>query len=132
MTGRTNPFPEIEQLFEQFPQIGTTFAGRVPVDLIDAGDELLVYADLPGRDPNSITVQLEDDRHLQIEADPLESDTTGRYVTRERTTEAVSRTVTLPAAIDEARTEANYEQGVLTVHLPKHTGDSKRANIPVN
>lgn len=132
MTDRRDPFGEIEQLFEQFSQLGDPLGGRLPVDVLDAGEKLLVVADLPGRDPDSITVKLDDNRTLQIEAGEQQSDMEGRYVTRERTQQATSRTVGLPAAVDESGTEADYDRGVLTIHLPKLSGDSDGTDIPVN
>lgn len=132
MTDRRDPFGEIEQLFEQFSQLGDPLGGRLPVDVLDAGEKLLVVADLPGRDPDSITVKLDDNRTLQIEAGEQQSDMEGRYVTRERTQQATSRTVGLPAAVDESGTEADYDRGVLTINLPKLSGDSDGTDIPVN
>lgn len=132
MTDRPDPFNEIEQLFDQFSQFSAPLGERVPVDVIDTEDTLIVHADLPGRDPDSITVQLEDNRNLHIETEPPESTPEGRYITRERERESVSRSVTLPAAVDESATDADYERGVLTVYLPKMTGDSDGTDIPVS
>lgn len=132
MTDRPDPFAEIEQLFDQFSQFSEPLGGRVPVDVLDTGDDLHVHVDLPGRDPESISVQLTDNRKLEIEAQPAETTTDGRYVTREREREPVSRAVSLPAAVDESETEANYDRGVLTIRLPKLSGDSDSTDIPVN
>ncbi|MFT4947582.1 MAG: HSP20 family protein, partial [Natronomonas sp.] len=107
-------------------------ADRLPVDVIDADDEILVKADLPGRDPSSISVQLEDSRTVHIEVGDGTTAGDGRFVVRERTREGRSRSVTLPAAVDESETDAEYDRGVLTVHLPKLSGDSEGTDIPVN
>jgi len=132
MTERTDPFGEIEQLFEQFSQLGDPLGTDLPVDLVDVGDELLVHADLPGRDPEDISVQLAESRTLEIEAEPADADTEGRYVMRERSREPVSRSISLPAAVDEAETTANYDGGVLTVRLQKLQGEGDETDIPVN
>jgi len=132
MTARDNPFGEIEQLFEEFTQLGDPLGGRVPVDVVDAGEEIIVYADLPGRDPGTISVQLTESRTLSIDAPREEISADGRYVKRERTRDSVSRSVQLPAAVDDEETEANYDQGVLAIHLPKLQGDSDGTDIPVN
>jgi HSP20 family protein len=132
MTDRTDPFSEIEELFDQFSQLGGPLADRLPVDVIDADDEILVKADLPGRDPSSISVQLEDSRTVRIEVGDGTTAGDGRFVVRERTREGRSRSVTLPAAVDESETDAEYDRGVLTVHLPKLSGDSEGTDIPVN
>jgi len=126
------PFDEIEQLFEQLSTLGDPLTHPIAVDVVDAGETILVEADLPGRDPETIDVQLEDSRRLRIEVPPVEDSAEGRYVTRERPRERLRRTVSLPAAVDESATEANYERGVLTVRLPKRTSDGDETSIPVS
>ena len=132
MTERTDPFGEIEQLFEQFSQLGGPLGGDIAVDLLDADDEIIVHADLPGRDPDNVSVQLTENQQLKIEAGQEETSTGGRYVVRERNLEPASRSISLPAAVDETETEASYDRGVLTVRLQKLTGDGDGTDIPVN
>lgn len=125
------------------PDLGRlTGGGSVPVDVADRGDELVVTADLPGYRPADVEVTLRGDR-LQIAAEREEesetSEGTGddagedeagtgseagpdsgvRYVRKERRHESVSRSVTLPEAVDAGATEAEFQNGVLTVTLPK-------------
>ncbi|MXR51462.1 Hsp20 family protein [Halovenus sp. WSH3] len=127
-----DPFSEIEELFDQFAQLGEPLAGRFELDVIDADSEILVKADLPGRDPSALSVQLEENRTLRIEVPEGETSEDGRFVVRERTRESGSRSVTLPAAVDESETEASYDRGVLTVRLPKLSGDGDETEIQVN
>ena len=109
-------------------------AGTVPTDVVDDGDSFLVHAELPGYDSDDIDVQLAEGRTLTVSAEHSEtSETTdGRYVQRERRQQSLSRTVTLPEAVTESETTASYEDGVLTVTLPKATGDEDGTSIPVN
>jgi HSP20 family protein len=122
MSGRDDPFSEIEELFDQFTDFGTTLSAEIPVDVLDRDDEVVVLADLPGRDAEAIQVRLEDERSLHIEAPAPAADLEGRYVVRGRPRSAVSRSVRLPAPVDDGETDANYDQGVLTVHLGKPSG----------
>ena len=131
MGERKDPFGELEQLFDQLTEFGGAFTVDLPVDIIDREDELVVLADLPGRDPDSIDVALQNERGLRIEADEPADETDGRYITRERSREAVSRTVRLPSAVDDDETEASYEDGVLSVRLAKPTAESESTEIPV-
>jgi len=131
MTDRPEPFSEIEQLVDEFVQFGSPIGREMAVDVIDADDEIVVAADLPGREPDDIDVQLADNRKLHVEAGALATEHDGRYVTRERPTDAVERTVRLPAAVDEEGTEASYDRGVLTVWLTKLTGSGDGTEIPV-
>ncbi|MFC6722216.1 Hsp20/alpha crystallin family protein [Halobacteriaceae archaeon SHR40] len=132
MPERTDPFGEIEKVFEQFSELGGPLAGDVPVDVVDTGDEIVVHADLPGRNPDHISVQLTENETLEIEAQRDEHTAEGRYVTRERSQEQASRSVSLPAAVDEGETEASYDRGVLTVRLQKLRGEAEGTDIPVN
>jgi HSP20 family protein len=131
MTARDDPFGEIEELFDQFTEFGSALSGEVPVDVLDRDDEVVVLADLPGRDPDSIEVRLENERSLELEAPAPTDEMEGRYVVRGRPRSDVSRSVHLPAPVDENATEARYEQGVLTVRLGKPTGGDG-TEIPVN
>ena len=132
MSDRPNPFSEIEQLIDEFTQFGSPLDRSVAVDVIDADDDIVVVADLPGRESEEISVQLADNRTLHVAAGTLATDREGRYVTRERATDAVERTIQLPAAVDEEGTEASYDRGVLTVRLHKLTGSGDGTEIPVN
>ena len=131
MDGTDDPFAEIEELVEQLTDFGATLSGETPVDVLDTDEAVVVHADLPGRDPDTLQVQLQDDNTLRIEATPREEESEGRYVVRERHRDAVSRDVRLPAAVDEGATEASYEAGVLTVRLGKPS-ESDGTDIPVN
>lgn len=131
MTDDNDPFAEIEQLFEQFTDVGTSFGNEIPVDVIDGDDELLVRADLPGRDAETIDVQLRDNRQLRIEGGPPVDEASGQYRRRERTGDSVERVIRLPEVVDESATEASYDRGVLTVRLPKPDEDGPGTEIPV-
>ena len=131
MSDRDDPLAEIEALFDQFTDFGATMSADTPVDILDRDNEVVVLADLPGRETGEIQVQLKDERSLQIEAPAPTAETEGQYVVRGRPRTAVSRSVRLPAAVDESDTEANYDQGVLTVRLGKPSG-GEGTNIEVN
>jgi HSP20 family protein len=133
MSDRTDPFEDVEELFDQLTQFGTTAGSDVPVDVKDEGDAFVVAADLPGYDTENIDVQLEDEYTLSITATRADSGTVGtdEYVRQERHTEQVGRTLTLPAAVDADATEASHENGVLTVRLGKATAEGDGTDIEV-
>jgi len=128
---RDDPFREIEELFDQVTQL-TGGVGDPPVDIVEDESELVVVVDLPGRTAEGIDVHLEDGQVLHVDTPEREAELSGRYVTRERSRDGVSRSVRLPAAVDEAETTASYDAGVLTVRLGKLTGDGDGTDIPVN
>ena len=122
---------EIETLLEQFTQLSGDPSPEIPVDVVDADDELVVDADLPDRTAEEIDVTLRDGRELVIEAGARTASRDGRYVSRERATGALRRTVRLPEPVEEAETEAGYERGVLTVRMPTKTEGPEGTDIPV-
>ena len=141
MPGRRDPFKEIEELFEQlndgFADVGRDLGeefggGGIHVDVADADDEIVVTADVPGFDPEDIDVAVTD-RKLRIAAEETEAEDEDavKYYRRERSRRSVSRTVSLPADVKETEADASYENGVLTVTLPK-AGDDGGIDIQVS
>ena len=130
-----DPLAEIERAFDMLGDQFDISAGSVPTDIVDEGDSFVVRADLPGYDSEDIDVQLVERRKLTISADHSEESELhdGSYVQRERRQQSASRTVHLPEAVEESDTAANYEDGVLSVTLPKVTAeDEDGTDIPVN
>lgn len=133
-----NPFDEIERMFDRMSRQFETFdedlfEGSVAVDVEDVGDSYVVTADLPGYSRDDINVEIAG-RTLTVSADYDEADETGeegRYIRRERQRRSTSRSVRLPEEVDEAKAEAEYNNGVLTVTLSKLT-DSAGRDIPIN
>lgn len=136
MTPRSNPFEEIERLFEnmsrQFEEASWSWGDREPfarlstgfetmaVDVVDHDDEFVVTVDLPGFDRDEVDVRVIDHR-LTIEADHDEEteDSDETYLRQERRHRELSRTITLPDAVDEDAVRARMHNGVLTVTCPK-------------
>ena len=128
---RRNPFEELEDLFDrlstQFEDVsgrdGLPVPGKVGVDLVDRGETFVVTVDLPGYETDDVDLRLVDD-HLRLEAsrDEATEFEEGDYIRRERTQHTVNRRIRLPEPVDEGAIEANYNNGVLTVHLPKRDG----------
>jgi HSP20 family protein len=141
---RRNPFRELEELFERMSRdvdgVGIEAlgagAGAVAVDVAETDAEFVVTADLPGYDREDIDVTL-DDRELTVAAErDRESTERGeaddrRFLRRERSHSAVSRTVYVPEAVDAENVTATYRNGVLTVTLPKAEAGDEGHQIDV-
>ncbi|SNY53621.1 Hsp20/alpha crystallin family protein [Paractinoplanes atraurantiacus] len=117
MLMRTDPFREIDRVFEQF--VGTS--GRPAVMHVDAerdGDWFYVYFDLPGVDPDSIDLTVEQNV-LQVRAERLRTRRDGvESVISERPMGVFSRQLFLGDTLDTDKLEATYDNGVLTLRIP--------------
>jgi HSP20 family protein len=142
---RHTPFDDIEQFFSRGPFGGDRAWGSdrrmADVDIAEYDDEFVVVADLPGYDREDIdiraadgrlTITAERDQTMRDDGEAEESDT-GRYLRRERRHESVTRTIDLPSSVVETEASATYQNGVLTVTLPKVTDDEDEGHrIDVN
>jgi HSP20 family protein len=113
---------EVDGLNRMF---GTVFAGSgawVPVvDVYETPTkDLVVKADLPGLKREAIKVTFENDV-LTIEGDrPVSADVAqDAYQRVERGSGSFRRSFTLPQTVDGGRVSAAYQDGVLTVTLPR-------------
>ena len=128
-----DPFAQLERVIDQLAGAGAEDVG-IPVDVVEDGETVEVTADLPGYEREDIDVRLRDGTQLEISAERStdREETQGRVHRRERRHEAVSRSLTLPAAVTAGETQASYASGVLTVRLPKVSRDDAGRDIPVN
>lgn len=90
-------------------------------DIRDAGDSFLLEADLPGFNKEDISLDLKDGI-LTIQAvhqdSSEEKDDKGSYIRRERRYGSFQRSFDV-TGIDESGITAAYQNGVLTLTLPK-------------
>jgi HSP20 family protein len=145
---RINPFDEIERMFERMnrqfnelseggAQLPATTGGpqAVSMDVAEQDEEYVVTADLPGYEKEDIDLSISD-RTLRVGVDREEStdesDEDGTYIRRERRRQSVSRTITLPEEVDEEEASAAYNNGVLTVTLPKRDRSDGSRSIDIN
>ncbi len=90
------------------------------VDMYETNDHLVVKASVPGVKPENLDVTIQGET-LTIKGETKEEreDQQGRYHYRERRQGAFSRTLTLPFPIQSDKAEATFENGVVTLTLPK-------------
>lgn len=129
---RGSPFDELERLLDKMNDARERAGGGLAVDVRDDDEQFVVTADLPGFEKEDIDVEVRD-RTLRIDARHEEEFGTDEsdFVRRERSKRSLSRSVSLPEDVDEEGASASFENGVLTVELPKaHTSEeSTRVDI---
>lgn len=95
---------------------------RMPLDVIENDDEFVVKADVAGIDPEDIEITYTDN-NLSIKGEMIEEreekEEEGRYHLRERRYGTFSRTISMPGSVDVDSIQAETENGVLKIHLPK-------------
>jgi HSP20 family protein len=97
-------------------------APAVPIDVEETGDAYMVTASLPGWKPEDVNVSIQD-QTLTISgeyksAEPAEQ-SAKTYHLRERAFASFSRSVTFALPVDADQAQAAYENGILTLTLPK-------------
>jgi HSP20 family protein len=110
-----------EDSFVSTPQARGSGAGAVPLDVMETDEAVVVKASLPGVKSDDVEVSVHHNT-LAITGEVRGEEETGeqgRFHHRERWYGRFSRQVTLPADVDTNACEARFEDGVLTVRLPK-------------
>lgn len=118
---RFDPFRDFDRMTEQLLGVpsGSARAPRfMPMDLYRSGDHYVLHADLPGVDPGSVDVGVENGV-LTIKAQRSERTEDGvQWIASERFTGTFLRQLSLGDDIDTDNISATYANGVLTVTLP--------------
>ncbi|MDT0164664.1 Hsp20/alpha crystallin family protein [Actinotalea sp. AC32] len=121
MATRFDPFTDTARWMDQLlgtAREATASAPVMPIDLYRSGDHYVMHVDLPGVDPGSIDVNV-DDRVLTIRAQRSgrgESDV--QWLARERTTGTYVRQLTVGRGLALDAIDATYTDGVLTLSIP--------------
>ncbi|MCB7136388.1 Hsp20/alpha crystallin family protein [Cellulosimicrobium marinum] len=93
-------------------------SGAMPLDLFRAGDHYVLTIDLPGVDPGTIDVSVED-RTLTVRAERSpRTDSEVQWLARERPSGTFARQLTVGRGLALDRITASYEDGVLTLTVP--------------
>lgn len=138
---RWEPFGDLRRMEDTMNRLWRGFWGSpvdgdghwtLPLDVVDRGDRFLVHASLPGVKPGDARVSIEDGvLTIRAHSEERTEDRREEYVLRERRYGSSSRSIRLPRSVDADRVEATYENGVLTVALPK-TEASRGREVKVN
>lgn len=101
---------------------------RALMDVVDKGDRFEIKVDMPGVKKEDIEVSVEGARvMLRAEVRSMREEREGeRVLHTERTMAMYARSFELPAEVSEAGAEARYEDGVLTLMLPKRAPQTSK------
>lgn len=118
---RFDPFGDFDALTRGLwaPEVGSSRSPRfMPMDLCKIGDHYVLTTDLPGVDPGSVDVDV-DNGTLTISARrTARSDDSAQWLANERFFGSYRRQLSLGDGVDASSISATYENGVLTVTIP--------------
>jgi HSP20 family protein len=103
------------------------------LDVSESDDSLKIQASLPGLNPDDVDISIHDGV-LTIKGETQEETETeeeGKYYLRERRHGAFQRAIRLPVEVNADAAEAVFENGILTLTLPK-AEEAKPKRITVN
>ena len=118
MMGRLmeNAFISPDQWFDEYGM-------RMPaIDVSENDDAYVVRAELPGWKPENIEITCEGNTVSlkgQLENEDQQNDGSTRWHHREMRRTSFERSITLPAEVEADKATADFENGVLTLRLPK-------------
>jgi HSP20 family protein len=117
---------EMNRLFEQAFEGGSLGPWQsstnwgLALDVAEKDDAFLVTASVPGLKPDDLDITITDNV-LTIKGETKSDETIEeeQYHLRERRFGSFGRSISLPVTVDADNVEANYEDGILTLTLPK-------------
>ncbi|GIV66564.1 MAG: Hsp20/alpha crystallin family protein [Chloroflexota bacterium] len=125
-----DPFREMATLRSMVDQVFDNMLTRqiegwrgyewMALDMYQTNDEVVVKAVLPGVKPEDIHVTVVNGMLTirgEVKEEKVSEDAT--YHIRERRSGVISRSVQLPVAVNVENAKAEYENGILTLILPK-------------
>jgi len=129
---RWEPFREMttlrnamDRLFEEsfvrpsrlWPEVGV---GELAVDMYQTANDVVVKAALPGLKPEEVDISITGDI-LTIKGEHKEEQEVKQedYFYKEHRYGGISRSVAIPVQVKSDKAEATFENGVLTLTLPK-------------
>ena len=121
------PFGEIDRFFDNFPNGAFTNVARdMAVDLYEDENNVVAEMSLPGINPDDIDIAIEGD-YLRISGtrEEKEEKKDKHFYSKEIRHGSFERVLNLPEAVNENEVEAEYENGVLKVTMPKMKEENK-------
>ena len=127
---------EIDRLFDNFlsERMGSSddLSDGIPaIDVEETEQEFLITSEIPGMQKKDIKISFENN-YLNLSGEKKASNETKdrNFYRKERSYGRFSRSVPVPTGVMLDKIEAEYEQGVLTVKIPK-TEEAKPKNIEI-
>jgi len=102
--------------------LSTIMATQLDIDMYETESEVVLKAKAPGYTEEDVTITTEDNVLTiegRIEQESDEKDDSKKYHLKEIRSESFIRSIPLPTRVDAEKAEASFENGVITITLPK-------------
>lgn len=131
---RWDPFDDLASLRESMDKLFDEFFTRRPeqggrrmpmvwqpaIEAYEADGDVVVRAELPGIDPNTVEISLSNDTlTIKGEAKSEHEDKGRSYYRRELRYGSFLRSIALPAGVEGDKARATYKNGILEIRVPK-------------
>jgi len=145
---RWNPTRDIERVWNDFDRMFSRLTNRdwltrsdldvtdvgnwsPSVDIVDHEHEYVVTAEIPGMKEDDVHISLKDNVLILkgMKKSEVEDEGENRYY-RERVYGNFQRMFRLDAEVDPDKVQAEYDNGVLTIHMPK-SKETLAKQIPI-
>ena len=98
--------------------VPTSTTWVLPLDAYFTDDAIVIQVDVAGLKPEDLSITLEGDT-LTLRGEIKSRAEDNKYLLRERPAGKFERILTINTPIDNAKADAHFENGVLTLTLPK-------------
>jgi HSP20 family protein len=121
---------EMDQILKQWFNLPTLWSRNgsesttrefpLAVDVMESENDYTVIASIPGLNPDDVEVTLTNNvLTIRGEVKPVQALNQGQMRLQERLYGRFVRSLTFPASVQDDQIEATYENGTLTLHVPK-------------
>lgn len=132
---RSRDLSLFDDFFDSMLGAWDNYSANLPaVDVEENGDSYVIKAELPGYKEDDVKITVDKHvLHISGEIDEKEKDGKDRkYLVRERRHESFERSFSLPEGLDESKIEASFNNGLLTITLPKSPEEQpKRIEVKI-
>jgi HSP20 family protein len=129
---RIDPFSNVDEWFKGFGirpiSMETETPSLIKIDLTENDTTYTVRAEIPGMKKEDVKVQVDGNRvSISAETKQEKEEKEGeRVICRERYQGSSYRSFTLGSDVDESKSQAKFENGVLELTLPKKNGKTAK------
>lgn len=129
---RFDPYRNLDDFFKEFSMMpslrGMEPEPRIRMDVSETDQAYQVKAEIPGAKKEDIKISVEGNKvsiSAEVKQEKEEKDN-GNIVRSERYYGQQYRSFALPQDVDDAKVEAKYQDGVLSLTLPKKAGKGSK------